>query len=150
MQERVCGTEFHLEFDSTPLAVRGALGRIIDGLGPLTLDPEEIGTIEIVMAETLNNVVEHAFPAGDPPGRVHVECAHKDSGLHFRVVDRGRPMPEGAMPIAEAASVDVDVMDMPEGGFGWFLIKDLAREVHYQRSGGSNVLDLRLAVAKAA
>lgn len=150
MKDHMSATEFHLEFESSPIAVRTALGRIIDGLGPLSLDPEEIGTIEIVMAEALNNVVEHAYPEGDPPGPVEIDCAHRDSGLHFRVIDRGRPLPNGDMPIGEAARVDVDMMDMPEGGFGWFIIKDLAREVQYQRRGEHNVLNLRLAVAKAA
>ena len=67
MKDHMSATEFHLEFESSPIAVRTALGRIIDGLGPLSLDPEEIGTVEIVMAEALNNVVEHAYPEGDPP-----------------------------------------------------------------------------------
>jgi serine/threonine-protein kinase RsbW len=41
----------------------------------------------------------------------------------------------------------VDLMDLPEGGFGWFLIKDLAKDVVYARVEGENRLQLRVAVA---
>ena len=150
MAESAKHTRFHIEFESNACAVRDALGQILKGLRPLALDPEELGTVEIVMAETLNNVVEHAYPEGDPPGRVEIECVHRATGLHFRIIDEGRPMPQGRMPIGEAACVDVAYDEMPEGGFGWFLIRNLAREVQYERFGRTNVLDVRLAVAKAA
>ena len=42
---------------------------------------------------------------------------------------------------------DVPMQDMPEGGFGWFLIKDLAKDVTYHRVKAENHLSLRLAVA---
>ena len=56
-------------------------------------------------------------------------------------------MPNGQLPLGMAQDVDVDMMDLPDGGFGWFLIKDLAKDVRYHRIGEVNQLDLRLAVA---
>lgn len=50
-------------------------------------------------------------------------------------------------PLGLAAKTDVDFMDMPEGGFGWFIIKDLAKDIVYRRQNGENLLDLRIAVA---
>lgn len=44
------------------MAVRKALKELLDGLAPLDLDIEEMGTVELVMAEALNNIVEHAYP----------------------------------------------------------------------------------------
>ena len=46
-----------------------------------------------------------------------------------------------------AASFD-EFPDLPEGGFGWYLIRDLARDVNYEREGWCNVLTLRLEVAQ--
>ncbi|WP_415401264.1 ATP-binding protein [Tateyamaria sp. SN3-11] len=138
---------FRVSVQSGELAVREALKKILDGLGPLSLDVEEAGTVELVMAEALNNVIEHAYPAGDPKGPISITCTHARDGLHLTVVDRGRGMPDGQTPLGAAANVDVDLCDMPEGGFGWFLIKDLAKDVTYARVEPENRLSLRLAVA---
>ncbi|WP_299147112.1 ATP-binding protein [uncultured Tateyamaria sp.] len=134
---------------SSKLAVREALKELLAGLGPLHLDVEEVGTVELVMAEALNNIVEHAYPAGDPAGPIRIACKHATDGLHLTVTDEGRGMPDGRTPLGLAANLDVDFCDMPEGGFGWFLIKDLAKEVTYKRIDPQNRLTLRLAVAMA-
>ncbi len=138
---------FQLTVKSGEFAVREALAGLTTGLAPLSLDVEEIGTIELVMAEALNNIVEHAYPEEYNDGPIAVGCTHKADGLHIAVVDRGLPMPNGQAPIGMAQDVDVDLMDMPEGGFGWFLIQNLAKDVRYGRFGDENRLELRLAVA---
>ncbi|WP_299548984.1 ATP-binding protein [uncultured Tateyamaria sp.] len=131
------------------MAVRTALGQLLDGLKPLSLDVEEAGTVELVMAEALNNIVEHAYPTEEESGPIDITCSHAPDGLHLTVVDSGRAMPDGRTPVGIAADIEVDFCDMPEGGFGWFLIKDLAKDVIYQRQDKENLLQLRLAVAVA-
>ena len=138
---------FDLCVQSSELAVREALEGVITGLDPLALDVEEVTTVELVLAEALNNIVEHAYPEGSEGGIIAIRCNHKNDGLHVTMKDEGNTMPDGQMPIGMAPNVDVDVMDMPEGGFGWFLIKDLAKDIRYRREGQANMLDLRLAVA---
>lgn len=140
---------FRISVQSSQLAVREALQKLLDGLGPLSLDLEEAGAVELVMAEALNNIVEHAYPEGDPVGPISITCRHARDGLHLTVVDRGRGMPDGRTPLGAPVEVDVAFNDMPEGGFGWFLIKDLAKDVCYQRVDPENRLSLRLAVAVA-
>lgn len=139
-----------LTFKSDEFAVRSALKSLLERLDPLKLDPEETGTIELVVAEALNNVVEHAYPEGQPSGPVNVRCLHKRDGLHITITDQGVGMPDGQTPLGQAVNVDVDMMDMPEGGFGWFLIQDLAKDVEYKRVGWENHLSLRLAVGICA
>lgn len=137
---------FKIAFQSDPMAVRGVLADMIAGLKDLPLDSDDLGTVELVLAEALNNVVEHAYPEGEPSGMVDIACTHSDAGLHFRVVDQGRPMPGGVVPPGKKANIDVDMYDLPEGGFGWFLIHDLVNDVQYFRENGRNVLDLRMTV----
>lgn len=138
---------FRISVQSSKLAVRTALKALLDGLAPLDLDVEEAGTVELVMAEALNNIVEHAYPEGDAAGPIDILCKHATDGLHLKVVDHGRAMPNGQTPVGAAVDIDVAVQDMPEGGFGWFLIKDLAKEVRYERCDWQNQLMFRLAVA---
>lgn len=133
--------------ESSDTAVRTALTELLRGLAPLKLDVDDAGTVELVMAEALNNIVEHAYPEGDPPGPIKVSCKHAADGLHLLVVDRGRTMPDGQVPDGAEVDLSVNFLDMPEGGFGWFLIKDLASDIRYERVNWENRLMFRLAVA---
>jgi serine/threonine-protein kinase RsbW len=137
---------FDVSVQSSDKAVREALSKLLGALGPLALDIEEAGTVELVVAEALNNIVEHAYPNIEAPGPIDIHCEHKKDGLHLQIKDTGHSMPDGKMPIGQPASLDVDLMDLPEGGFGWFLIQDLAKDVSYARVGSENLLHLRLAV----
>jgi serine/threonine-protein kinase RsbW len=127
--------------------VRRGLRQLIDGLAPLGLGPEERSTIELVIAEALNNVVEHAYPDPASAGEITIRCRHRADGLHVTITDRGRPMPDCRAPLGQPPRMDVALPDLPEGGFGWLLIRDLARDVSYLREGHRNRLELRLAIA---
>ena len=76
---------FRVSVQSGELAVREALKKILDGLGPLALDVEEAGTVELVMAEALNNIVEHAYPPGERPGPITLTCTPEAGGLRFLI-----------------------------------------------------------------
>ena len=140
----------HICVQSSDMAVRTALKELLLGLEPLDLGIDDAGTVELVMAEALNNIVEHAYPAGDAAGPIDITCKHAPDGLHLVVVDRGRAMPGCQLPAGATVDLDVAFHDMPEGGFGWFLIKDLANEVRYERVQWENRLMFRLAVATQA
>lgn len=135
---------FHINVESSETAVRSALGQLLQGLAPLKLSVDEAGTIELVMAEALNNIVEHAYPEGDAPGPIDLTCNHADGRLHLLIVDRGRAMPDEQLPEGASVNLDVDLMDMPEGGFGWFLIRDLAKDISYERRNGENRMSFSL------
>ena len=139
-----------ISVETGPMAARDALEQVFDALVGLSLDVEERGTIELVLAEVLNNVVEHAYPEPDATGKIEVIADPKPTGLHFSVTDYGLPMPNGMAPLGSEPDLNVDVLDLPEGGFGWFLIRDLAKDVAYERCGDKNVLTLRLAITRGA
>lgn len=139
--------EVRLTVKSGDMAVRDALERTLRALAPLDLDIEERGTVELVLAEALNNIVEHAYDGTVEDGAIRLCCRHARDGLHVTIRDSGRPMPDGRTPVGEAVNVEVDLPDLPEGGFGWFLIKDLAKDVVYRRDGDENHLTFRVAIA---
>ncbi|GAA6188773.1 hypothetical protein NBRC116596_18360 [Litorivita sp. NS0012-18] len=136
-----------LNFPSGEFAVRKALAAILSGLEFLDLDTEERGTVELVLAEVLNNVVEHAYGA-QTPGWIEVACAHRADGLHFAIRDEGKELPKGSLPIGKLPEFGDDLAALPEGGFGWFLIQDLAKDVVYRRVGNRNTLTLRISICK--
>ncbi|MFK7838435.1 MAG: ATP-binding protein [Sulfitobacter sp.] len=141
------GAAFGVHMSEGARNVREMLAEVMRNLEPWGFDVEESSTIQLVLAEVLNNIVEHAYPASEPAGPIDIRCRQHTDGLHFHVADQGMAMPDGQTPLGVPQSLEVDMMDMPEGGFGWFLIKDLAKDVRYNRVGSENQLELRIALS---
>ena len=137
---------FAVTLAGTENAVRDGLAKALTCLAPLHLGPDEAGTVELVLAEVLNNVVEHALAGAPNPSAIEIRGSHSTAGLHLTVIDRGAPMPNGTTPVSKTQNLDVDMPDMPEGGFGWYMIHTLATDVRYVRIGASNHLSLDLPV----
>jgi serine/threonine-protein kinase RsbW len=130
-----------LELDSDPVAVREALRILFDGR-PLSRLPDDARCrAEIALAEALNNVVEHAYDRA--PGRISVTVLLSGGMLTCTIVDRGNPMPDGALPHGHLPEI-VPGGDLPEGGFGWHLIRALSHDLAYARVEGRNELSFRL------
>jgi len=134
----------HLLFPGDPQSVRQALKTAMAAFRDMPLGGSLSGVVEIVLAEVLNNVVEHAY-AAHGRGVVEVEVELTPAALLFQVRDDGRPMPEGDAPAGEARDLDVVTDDLPEGGFGWFLIRELTEDLCYRRIGNRNELTFRIA-----
>lgn len=136
-------TGLHLTFMASPSIIRENLARMM-AAAPLS-DLSEAGrsTAELVLAEVLNNVAEHAY-AGQA-GPVTVTVRGGAGGLGCLVVDQGVSMPDGTLPEGRQVSrQDLALADLPEGGFGWHLIRTLTRDLAYTRIAGTNRLSFRL------
>ena len=123
-----------LSLSAVPREVRSALMDLRAALAA-DLDEECLATVETVLAEVLNNIAEHAYR--DLGGPVSLLMQRDAAGLRFRVLDRGQPMPRGALP---EGNPPTDVDPLPEGGFGWFLIRRLTTELEYRREPDGNLL----------
>ncbi|WP_252946836.1 ATP-binding protein [Oceanicola sp. 502str15] len=130
---------------SSPLEVRRALERVLGDLSPLNLTEDARGTVELVLAEVLNNVVEHAYEES-AAGVIEITVLQGERRLFCAVSDHGRPMPGLAAPSGQAARVDVPLDALPEGGFGWFLIRELSNDLEYTRENDQNRLTFSLDV----
>ena len=98
-------------------------------------------TVEIALAEALNNIAEHAY-APDSPGPLEIVAHIRDDGLEFVLRDHGRALPGLTLPAGQLPDSDVPLEDLPEGGFGWFLMHSLAESLSYIRENGENRLTL--------
>ncbi|WP_223631913.1 ATP-binding protein [Rhodobacter sp. TJ_12] len=133
---------FHHSFAATPLAVRTALRTALARfLRQLT--PDEAGTLELVLAEVLNNIVEHGY-GETGHGTITLSLVRDHRGLSCSISDDGVELP----PACLARSIDdthrPEPHTLPEGGFGWFLIHDLVEDLGYHRENGRNLLAFRM------
>ena len=149
-QDDGAATLLRLTVPGEPLGVRGALARVTAVLAPLSLTEGCRDSVELVLAEVLNNVVEHAYAKATGPIELELRLAGGDGppALDCTVMDRGQPMPEGTPPPGGPVILDVPLADLPEGGFGWYLIRSLTQDLHYARETGRNRLSFRIALER--
>ncbi|GGA16519.1 ATP-binding protein [Neptunicoccus cionae] len=125
---------------SVQTEVSRVLGRITDWLGKHGINRSYVEELELVTAEALNNVVEHAYLYAED-GEIRIVVALRPGKLQVQITDGGRkfdgPPPEKKMDV-EKFSFE----ELPEGGFGWNLIRSLTDEVAFERAGEKNRLTL--------
>ncbi|MFT3687661.1 ATP-binding protein [Paenirhodobacter sp.] len=127
-------------FEAHPQAVRLALKQTLERLVS-KLSPEEAGALELVLAEVCNNIVEHGY-ANHASGTIALSIYPEGESLLCTVGDRGNALPRRCLDAPDRARPCPE--ELPEGGFGWFLIRDLVQDLHYCRDGNRNLLVFRL------
>lgn len=133
-------------FEAQPALVSVELLGLNQTLIQLGLPIEQLFTLELVLAEVLNNVVEHAYQDRGE-GRIELSVSVHAGFIHCGVTDFGAPMPGGVLPPARRHSPKaLALQDLPEGSFGWALIRDLTTGLKYCRDEGTNRLSFRIAL----
>jgi serine/threonine-protein kinase RsbW len=126
--------------------VRHALAELLAAPPVNALSRADQATVELVLAEVLNNVAEHAYAGAS--GTVTVDLAPAPGGLACLVFDAGDPMPGDRLPEGRLwADRGTALADLPEGGFGWSLIRSLTRDLSYQRRRDQNRLTFVIPLA---
>jgi serine/threonine-protein kinase RsbW len=142
-----------LTIAANSMSVRRGLKRLFAAAPLKGLSDDFRGTAEIVMAEALNNIVEHAYAGNaavgshigqkDGLGEIEISVDMNDDTLSCCVIDRGSAMPNLELP--QGAPHDLTPgNDLPEGGFGWFLIRSLVQDLRYTRKDNQNLLQFRV------
>ena len=132
---------FSCSFRATELDAREGILRVVEQLKARGIPDFRVEEVQIALAEAVNNVVEHAY-AGTAPGDVLVRCNLHPDQLWVNINDAGTPFPNGTLPEGKLAEIGDDLDSLPEGGFGWFLIRELATDIRYQRDEDKNQLSL--------
>ena len=132
-----------IEFGSKQENVTEAVIEMIAWLKVQGISDEATANAEIVLAEALNNVVEHSFEYNED-GNIQLEVATEANEFSMTIKDNGKVF-TGIPQKKEMKGEAVELDDLPEGGFGWFLIHELTNEIFYTRLGDLNTLELRMA-----
>lgn len=125
-------------------AVREVLGLARPVLAQGGLSEESCGRAEIVLAEALNNIVEHAY-CDTATGDIRLLLDLSEAHLTMTLIDSGRGLTGADLPEGCCPCLGETRQSTPEGGFGWFLIRSLSEGIDFCRRDGRNRLTLRLA-----
>lgn len=132
-------TRFATKLNSSPHQVREALSDATSAFDMMGVASEDRDTAELVLAEAMNNIVEHAY--GElSDGWISLSATLDGDELVVELRDGGKPMPGLSLPEGRAAELTGAIDDLPEGGFGWFLIRSLTTELSYLRLNEQNIL----------
>lgn len=134
-----------IRFDHGPGSVQNVTDRIIASIRHLNPSVDELGKLEIILAEVINNISEHAYQ-NQEGGVIEIIAAKRDKSICFHFIDSGLGLPGGRIPKHPLPSLNRPVADLPEGGFGWNLIHSLAKNIRYSREDGENHLFFQLFV----
>ncbi len=104
------------------------------------LDDEIVGELQLVLAEALNNVVEHAYLYSED-GVIDVFLSLDPAKLTIKITDTGRKF-DGPPPFKEMDVENYSFEELPEGGFGWNLIRTLTDYVEFEHADKQNRLIL--------
>ncbi len=128
---------------SKPLSVRSALLQVERTLQRAGVPNRVQSSIGIALAEVLNNIVEHAYN-GCGKNRISLSLWLSDTEVGIETRDNGKPLPiENLLFEQDWPEIDGPIECLPEGGFGWCIVQELADGVIYRRSDGENRLTLR-------
>lgn len=137
----------HISIKSSKSEVRQALAQLMHDLQRHAVNEEDRDKVQLVLAETLNNIVEHGYADGQE-GPIKLYCTPAPAGLDITVTDRGTEIPRSALfpkPAPDPRTLPGTLPDnLPEGGWGMFLIHSLTETVEYRRHDGRNELRLHL------
>lgn len=135
------GSHLRLTLSNRREALDETRQRVIDFLEPHAPSPQSRFNVELMLEETLMNIIWHAFAdAAEHLIEVSVRVEADDVALRFQ--DDGTPFdPLLATPPVLPTSID---MAAP-GGLGLMLVRRCATSIDYRREGGSNVLTVRVA-----
>ncbi|MEI4231621.1 ATP-binding protein [Roseovarius sp. D22-M7] len=134
--------------DATALDVRRMLAELQECLAVETIADDDRGTVDIALAEALNNIVEHAYHP-DTPGTITLTLWIGPTRVSCELRDKGVALPGLEPPHAAAPDVTGPRETLPEGGFGWSIIHALTARLCYLRDGAENRLILDFDIASS-
>lgn len=127
---------FHRVFDAQPGSVRQVLAEVRARFCA-GVDPDAVGRLELVLAEVLNNVTEHGAEARRRTS-IYLSIVQHETGFACAVTDDGVSLP--AECLQPRILPQEGASELPEGGFGWYLIQDLTQALCYYREHHRNFL----------
>lgn len=128
---------------ATLMDVRGATKLLNRSLVAAGLPGSDVASAEIAVAEVLNNVVKHAQD-NCRKGWFELSCEIQPDGVQITCRDNGVEMPDGEPPAENFPNTETPVATLPEGGWGWSIVRTLTTQLVYTRVAHTNLVTFTL------
>lgn len=115
----------------------GTVSETLDRLAARhTLPHKALIQLQVALDEALSNIIKYAWPDGGEHEAI-VEIVIQDDYVHIRIKDDGLPFdPREAVPVTTVPP------DLPKGGRGIKMMRQLVDRIDYKRTQDQNMLTL--------
>ncbi len=107
------------------------------------VDADVRADVRLIIEEWACNAITHGEADGADGKEMQIDIDIKDGLLHLRFSDGGPPFDPRSVSDPD---LDAHILDRPVGGLGLYLIRQLAEQLEYQRSGHRNLLHVSLRI----
>ena len=104
------------------------------------LEEHLCNAVEICLTEALNNVIKHSY-GGDNSKLIDINIKKDAKFLEIEIIDTGTPRKN--LVVNELDFDPSDIENLPEGGMGLFIIKQLMDDMSYYSEEGKNYFILK-------
>lgn len=137
------GASFNIEVTNRLEAIAPAMEAAERWLDEMRAAPKTVYFASLAIEEIVTNCIRYGYEdTGEH--RILIALRVADGRLTMQTVDDGRPFDPLAAPKPD---LSVDLESRVEGGLGIHLLRSLADEMTYERSGGHNRITLVKALA---
>jgi serine/threonine-protein kinase RsbW len=99
--------------------------------------------LELAVVEALTNVVKHAY-GGEPEHFIDVGIFMYPDHWLVEIEDRGKTLEKATLDVDTPPSViDIELTELPESGWGIYLINHCVDDVDYYSNDSGNKLSFR-------
>ncbi|MEO0794716.1 MAG: ATP-binding protein [Verrucomicrobiota bacterium] len=110
-------------------------------LETLSVPNELILDALLVSEELLVNAIQHSgVPADGAP--IEICCRQNSGTITLEITDTGKEF--NPLSSIESPDLDADDEERIEGGFGFFIVEQIAQSIEYNRRGNKNHLKVLL------
>lgn len=113
--------------------IRKTLQDVNSFLSTCPIPQSRVRDLDLVLAEVMTNIARHGYP--EKPGMISLRLDQTAHMLECRVADHGESFDHTLL-----GSTPPDPCNLPEGGYGWYIIRSIARQIRYERMEGENIL----------
>ena len=110
--------------------------------GRLDFSTKMAAKLQLGVAEWLTNVIKHGY-RGQPGHPIQLTMEFRQDSMFLEIVDQGVSFTLDPLQKAEPVQFDpLDLDNLPESGWGLYLIKNCVDKINYRHAEGANMLTL--------
>jgi anti-anti-sigma factor len=103
------------------------------------LDDSGVYYCQMAADEWCTNIIEHGFEGKHEGAQIEILLRLEPAQLSMTICDNGAPFDPSTLPDPDPAQ---SLEERQPGGLGWFFIRKLMSEVHYEFKDGRNYLTM--------
>jgi anti-anti-sigma factor len=128
------------------LTIPGVLERIaeacdfvVQAAEAAQLDDRAVYYCQMAVDEWCTNIVEHSYSNQDKQQHIEIVCESKPRYLSITIIDEGSQFDPRILPLDEPSKL---LEEREPGGLGWYFIRKVMDDVHYEYKHGRNQLTM--------